>query len=137
MTGSGRRTARSRVKSSTDDGEDRTLRNINPSPRLRKDRGRDHSFIRILDVNLRALLGFGILTFLIALFFINHLVKFPAVDDQMLGVITPFPAPKLIDLPMVLFLSIPLTRARTLTHTKTNTCVCIQVLYVAMMLFTD
>ncbi|KAE9454234.1 hypothetical protein C3L33_13867, partial [Rhododendron williamsianum] len=77
MTGSGRRSARSRIKSSTDGGDDRSLRieKPNPHPQYRRDRSRDHSLIRIPSVNLKALLGFGIVLFLLVLFLIHHLIN--------------------------------------------------------------
>ncbi|KAI8527967.1 hypothetical protein RHMOL_Rhmol12G0115200 [Rhododendron molle] len=77
MTGSGRRSARSRIKSSTDGGDDRSLRieKPKPHPQYRRDRNRDHSLIRIPSVNLKALLGFGIVLFLLVLFLIHHLIN--------------------------------------------------------------
>ncbi|KAI8017184.1 hypothetical protein LOK49_LG04G02161 [Camellia lanceoleosa] len=60
MAVSGRQSARSRIKLHTDANEDRTtLRN----PKLRKPRSKDHSLIRLLNVDLKVLLGFGIITF--------------------------------------------------------------------------
>ncbi|XP_028112068.1 mannosyl-oligosaccharide glucosidase GCS1 isoform X6 [Camellia sinensis] len=95
MAGSGRRSARSRIKLNTDADEDRTtLRN----PKLRKHRSRDHSLIRLLNVDLKVLLGFAIIAFLIVLFMIHRLII--AVEyPQKPRVVTPFPAPKIMDLP--------------------------------------
>ncbi|CAL5418758.1 unnamed protein product [Camellia sinensis] len=95
MAGSGRRSARSRIKLHTDADEDRTtLRN----PKLRKRRSRDHSLIRLLNVDLKVLLGFAIIAFLIVLFMIHRLII--AVEyPQKPRVVTPFPAPKIMDLP--------------------------------------
>ncbi|GMP82395.1 hypothetical protein CsSME_00036720 [Camellia sinensis var. sinensis] len=95
MAGSGRRSARSRIKLHTDADEDRTtLRN----PKLRKHRSRDHSLIRLLNVDLKVLLGFAIIAFLIVLFMIHRLII--AVEyPQKPRVVTPFPAPKIMDLP--------------------------------------
>ncbi|XP_058192852.1 mannosyl-oligosaccharide glucosidase GCS1-like [Rhododendron vialii] len=100
MTGSGRRSARSRIKSSTDSGDDRSLRIEKPipHPQYRRDRSRDHSLIRIPSVNLKALLGFGIVLFLLVLFLIHHLIN-PVEGPQTPRVVTPFPAPKIMDLP--------------------------------------
>ncbi|KAL7171743.1 hypothetical protein ACSBR2_036415 [Camellia fascicularis] len=95
MAGSGRRSARSRIKLHTDADEGRTtLRN----PKLRKHRSRDHSLIRLLNVDLKVLLGFAIIAFLIVLFMIHRLII--AVEHpQKPRVVTPFPAPKIMDLP--------------------------------------
>lgn len=102
MTGSGRRRARSRIKSSTDGGDDRSLRieKPKPHPQYQRDRSRDHSLIRIPSVNLKALLGFGIVLFLLVLFLIHHLIN-PVERPQTPRVVTPFPAPKIMDLPQV------------------------------------
>ncbi|KAF5939858.1 hypothetical protein HYC85_021025 [Camellia sinensis] len=88
MAGSGRRNA----------DEDRTpLRN----PKLRKHRSRDHSLIRLLNIDLKVLLGFVIIAFLIVLFMIHRLII--AVEHpQKPRVVTPFPAPKIMDLPQVI-----------------------------------
>lgn len=83
------------AESNTDADEDRTpLRN----PKLRKHRSRDHSLIRLLNVDLKVLLGFAIIAFLIVLFMIHRLII--AVEHpQKPRVVTPFPAPKIMDLP--------------------------------------
>ncbi|KAL7206997.1 hypothetical protein ACSBR2_019649 [Camellia fascicularis] len=93
MAGSGRRSARSRIKY-------RRRRRSNPlrNPKLRKHRSRDHSLIRLLNVDLKVLLGFAIIAFLIVLFMIHRLII--AVEHpQKPRVVTPFPAPKIMDLP--------------------------------------
>ncbi|KAM7487154.1 hypothetical protein LguiB_024638 [Lonicera macranthoides] len=100
MAGSARRIGRSRNKSTADVDEDRNpLLHANLKNRIRKNRSRDQSFIGILDVNLKLLLGFGVLAFLIVLFLIHHIVSHPE-DAHKPRVVTPFPAPKLMDLPM-------------------------------------
>ncbi|CAL5437572.1 unnamed protein product [Camellia sinensis] len=83
------------AESNIDADEDRTpLRN----PKLRKHRSRDHSLIRLLNVDLKVLLGFAIIAFLIVLFMIHRLII--AVEHpQKPRVVTPFPAPKIMDLP--------------------------------------
>ncbi|CAL5415721.1 unnamed protein product [Camellia sinensis] len=83
------------AESNTDADEDRTpLRN----PKLRKHRSRDHSLIRLLNVDLKVVLGFAIIAFLIVLFMIHRLII--AVEHpQKPRVVTPFPAPKIMDLP--------------------------------------
>ncbi|KAK9276690.1 hypothetical protein L1049_006226 [Liquidambar formosana] len=98
MTGSGRRSARSRIKSSTDAIEDDSAHKTRPNHKLREDRSKDHSSIRIFNVNLKALLGIGVFSFSIVLFLIHHLIK-PVEEAQKPRVVTPFPAPKLMDLP--------------------------------------
>lgn len=105
MSGNGRRSARSRIKSSTDVDEFDRRRNSKPDRKVQKDRIGDHSFIRILNVNIKALLGFVVLAFFIILFLILHLMK-PVEDAQRPRVVTPFPAPKIMDLPQVKLLSI-------------------------------
>lgn len=93
-----RKTARNRIKPTTSSvsGEDhRELRNRKG---LRRERGKDQ--LRILDVNF-VLLGFTIVSSLVALFFLYHFVQFSDADDQLPRVITPFPAPKIMDLEMV------------------------------------
>ncbi|CAL5433583.1 unnamed protein product [Camellia sinensis] len=76
------------AESNIDADEDRTpLRN----PKLRKHRSRDHSLIRLLNVDLKVLLGFAIIAYLIVLFMIHRLII--AVEHpQKPRVVTPFPA---------------------------------------------
>ncbi|KAL5550400.1 hypothetical protein UlMin_000576 [Ulmus minor] len=92
MSGSGRRSARTRIKSSSDavheDGQ--TSR---PQPKL-KPRRHDTS-IRMFDMDLKFILGLCLLTFFIIFLLVHNLVK-PA---QRPRVVTPFPAPKIMDLP--------------------------------------
>ncbi|GAY44087.1 hypothetical protein CUMW_079540 [Citrus unshiu] len=97
MTGSGRRSsARSRIKSKTDANEDGRLRNAGDH---RRNTSRDHTSLRLLNVNIKTLLGFTVFTFFIIWFLINRLVN-PDQEPETPRVITPFPAPKLMDLPM-------------------------------------
>lgn len=98
-----RRTARSRVKSSlTDDDDHLNSGSSKSTPKFRKHQARNNS-INNLNINLKLLLGFGVFAFSIALFFIYSLVNFTGeVDDKILRIVTPFPSPKLTDLPMVL-----------------------------------
>ncbi|XP_059445134.1 mannosyl-oligosaccharide glucosidase GCS1 isoform X1 [Corylus avellana] len=99
MTGNGRRNARSRIKPATEANEDGAfLRNTKPNPKARKGRTRDHSFIRIFDVNLKVVLGLSVFAFLAIFFLIRHLVN-PAEEASRPRVVTPFPAPKVMDLP--------------------------------------
>lgn len=101
MAGSGRTSARSRIKPTADasDGDD-SLRNAKRNLKARKGRSRDHSYIRIFDVNLKVVLGMSAFAFLVILFLIRHLVN-PAGDARRPRVVTPFPAPKVMDLPQV------------------------------------
>lgn len=96
-----RRTARSRVKSSVTD-DDLNSGNLKSTPKFRKHKARNNT-INNLNFNLKLLLGFGFFAFSIALFFIYRLVNFTGeVDNKILRIVTPFPSPKLTDLPMVL-----------------------------------
>lgn len=122
-TGSGRRTARSRVKSSVTD-DDQHFKSGNSKRKGGRSSRNDSRSIGNLDVNLKVLLGFGILAFSIALFFIYRLVHFTGeVDDNsILRIVTPFPSPKLADLPMVCY-AIPcysLSLFTFLSHTNTT-----------------
>ncbi|KAL3368651.1 hypothetical protein AABB24_009474 [Solanum stoloniferum] len=95
MAGTSRGSTRSRAsKSSTENPQIR-----NPNQILRKDKTRNNSLIHIFSVNLKFLIGFGIIAFAIALFFIYTLIN-PMEKPQKSRVITPLPAPKLMDLPM-------------------------------------
>ncbi|TXG56065.1 hypothetical protein EZV62_017378 [Acer yangbiense] len=96
MAGGSRRSARSRIKSSTDADEDEPLRN----PRINSKNRRDSSSsLRIFNVRLEIVLGFCILSFLVIFFLIHRLVN-TVEENQRPRVVTPFPAPKLMDLPM-------------------------------------
>ena len=100
MSGNGRRTTRSRTKSATDADGDDPLRNTKPDPKLRKDRNRAHYSIRIFDVNLKVMLGVSVFAFFVIFFLIRRLVN-PAEEIRRPRVVTPFPAPKIMDLPQV------------------------------------
>lgn len=100
MRGNGRRSARSRIKSSIDVDEFGGRRNSKPDRKFRKDGTGDHSYIKILNINAKALLAFVVLAFFTILFLILHLMK-PVEDAQRPRVVTPFPAPKIMDLPQV------------------------------------
>lgn len=101
MSGNGRRSARSRIKHAAEaDEDDASLRNTKPKPKARRGRSRDHSSIRIFDVNLKVVLGLSVFAFLAIFFLIRHLVN-PAEEASRPRVVTPFPAPKVMDLPQV------------------------------------
>ncbi|CAI9785085.1 unnamed protein product [Fraxinus pennsylvanica] len=100
MAGASKRSIRSKTPSSSvDNYNDPSIRNVKPNTRIRKSGGSDQNFIRILNVNIKYLFIFGLVFFLIALFLVNHLIK-PAEEPVKPRVVTPFPAPKLMDLPM-------------------------------------
>ncbi|KAL2547190.1 Mannosyl-oligosaccharide glucosidase GCS1 [Forsythia ovata] len=100
MTGASRRSTRSKAPPSSGvNNDDPSIRTVKPNTRIRKSGGREQNFIRILNVNLKYLLIFGLVCFLIALFLVNHLIK-PTEESVNPRVVTPFPAPKLMDLPM-------------------------------------
>lgn len=97
MTGNGRRSsARSRIKSTTDANEDGPLCNARTH---RRNTSRGHTSLRLLNVNIKTLLGLTVFAFFIIWFLINRLVN-PDQEPETPRVITPFPAPKLMDLPM-------------------------------------
>lgn len=97
MTGSGRRTARNRAKPS--DGVDDETRNL--PPRTRKGTHRVRGPIRLMEVNVKYLLGFGFLALLIVVFLIYDRTVSVVDEDRRLRAVTPFPAPKMMDLPQV------------------------------------
>ncbi|GLT86659.1 hypothetical protein SLE2022_047820 [Rubroshorea leprosula] len=94
LTGGDRRGARSRIKSN----EDGYIGRIKPSLKLFRGRSRANGRpLRILIANLEIVLGFSILAFLIIFFTIEHLMN-QAEEAQTARVVTPFPAPKIMDL---------------------------------------
>ncbi|XP_075658252.1 mannosyl-oligosaccharide glucosidase GCS1-like isoform X2 [Castanea sativa] len=97
MSGNGRRTTRSRTKSAADADGDDPLRNTKPNPKLRKDRNRAHNSI-LFDVNLKVMLGVSVFAFFVIFFLIRRLVN-PVEEVRRPRVVTPFPAPKIMDLP--------------------------------------
>ncbi|CDP19898.1 unnamed protein product [Coffea canephora] len=100
MAGSSRRSStRSRGKPSADAVGDESVHRVSTNARPRSYRGRDQSLIRITNVSSKVFLGFGILFSSIALFLIFRLVN-TNEEPEKPRVITPFPAPKLMELPM-------------------------------------
>ncbi|XVF02716.1 hypothetical protein REPUB_Repub04eG0198300 [Reevesia pubescens] len=99
MTGVGQRSARSRTKSTTDVNEDDdALHKTKPNSKLRKVKTKDHgNSLRILNANLKIMLGFSIVAALIIFFLVNHLIN--PEQARRPRVVTPFPAPKIMDLP--------------------------------------
>lgn len=104
MAGSSRRSsARKKITTAggaIDSSEDSSGRNLRSNSSPQSHRGTDRSLIRILNVNIKTLLGLGILLSSIAVFLIYQLVS-THDEPEMPRVITPFPAPKLMDLLMV------------------------------------
>ncbi|KAI4336596.1 hypothetical protein L6164_015105 [Bauhinia variegata] len=98
MTGSGRTSARSRIRSSADNNDDDSLRTVKPNLKLRKNRSKDRTSVPIFNVNFKVMLSISFIACFVILFLILHLVK-PATDAQLPRVVTPFPAPKIMDLP--------------------------------------
>lgn len=96
MSGNGRRSARSRIKSSTDGDEGEPLR---PRRTNLKNR-RDQNSLRLFRVDVRIMLGLSIFSLLTISFLIYRLVNSIHEADTP-RVVTPFPAPKLMDLPVV------------------------------------
>ncbi|KAL6188201.1 hypothetical protein ACLB2K_039594 [Fragaria x ananassa] len=98
MSGPGKRSnSRSRVKPSKhlndEENDDVSLRRRIPNRRPRND-----SSIRIFNVDLKIALGLSVVAFFFVLFLIYNLIDHvPQV--QIPRVVTPFPAPKLMDLP--------------------------------------
>lgn len=111
MTGGGRRSTRSRAKSATDVNEDDdALLKTKPISKLRRVKAKDHgNSLRILNANLKILLGVGIVAALLIFFFVNHLIS-PAEEAPRPRVITPLPAPKIMDLPQVVFIFFSIQR---------------------------
>ncbi|KAE9601106.1 putative glycosidase [Lupinus albus] len=96
MAGSGRTTLRSRVRSSADSDGGETKPNL----KRRRERSKYGSTIPIFNnsVNLKVLLGISFVAFFIIFFLIRNLVNY-SEQPQLPRAVTPFPAPKIIDLP--------------------------------------
>ncbi|TKY59878.1 Mannosyl-oligosaccharide glucosidase GCS1 [Spatholobus suberectus] len=98
MTGSGRRTVRSRVRSLSD-ADDDSLREIGPRLNRHRERSKYGSSIPIFsNANLKVLLGICFLAFFIILFMIHRLLN-STMEPKLPRAVTPFPAPKIMDLP--------------------------------------
>ncbi|KAF7813611.1 mannosyl-oligosaccharide glucosidase GCS1-like [Senna tora] len=98
MTGSGRRSARSRIRSSNDPNDDDSLRPTKSNPKLRKDRTKDRSPIPLFNTFFKVMLGICFVAFFVILFMIYHILNHTS-GAQLPRVVTPFPAPKIMDLP--------------------------------------
>ncbi|XP_027344066.1 mannosyl-oligosaccharide glucosidase GCS1 isoform X2 [Abrus precatorius] len=98
MTGSGRRTARSRIRSSSD-ADDDSLREKKPRLNRHRERSKYGSSIPIFNnANLKMVLVICFFAFVVILFTVHHLLN-STKESQLPRVVTPFPAPKIMDLP--------------------------------------
>ncbi|KAL4192523.1 hypothetical protein AMTRI_Chr06g172410 [Amborella trichopoda] len=99
MTGiSSRRTARSRNRQSND--EDPSSQTHNLVPNLLRERRRKPGLLRVAEFNLKAILGFCVLGLFIWLVMYNSL--WLRDNANLPRVVTPLPAPKMMDLPQSL-----------------------------------
>ncbi|XP_057751038.1 mannosyl-oligosaccharide glucosidase GCS1 [Arachis stenosperma] len=102
MTGSGRRTTRSRARSSADpDGgdDDASLREAKLKLKRRRERSKYGSTIPLFNnPNLKVVLLITVVAFFVILFLIFHLVNSTA-EPELPRAVTPLPAPKIMDLP--------------------------------------
>ncbi|KAJ8439154.1 hypothetical protein Cgig2_027080 [Carnegiea gigantea] len=98
MAGNTRKNARTKLKPSIDSDEDHRrstmISDKNPNFKLRRERNRGRFSFRF-----NFLLCFGIFVFAISTYFIYNYLKNSSYGAQLPRVITPFPAPKLMDLP--------------------------------------
>ncbi|XP_022151803.1 mannosyl-oligosaccharide glucosidase GCS1-like [Momordica charantia] len=99
MPGHSRRNPRSRIKSSSavDSGDDDAVRQSPDISTRHRDRTKSRHSIRIFNVNLKVMVGFSFIAFFVILYLIRSLMA--VGDHQTPRVITPFPAPRVIDLP--------------------------------------
>ncbi|RDX71339.1 Mannosyl-oligosaccharide glucosidase GCS1 [Mucuna pruriens] len=96
MTGSGRSTVRSRVRSHSDDD---SLRETRPRLNRHRQRSKYGSSIPIFNnANFKVVLGICFLAFFIILFMIHHLLN-SVTEPKRPRAVMPFPAPKIMDLP--------------------------------------
>ncbi|CAH8257364.1 unnamed protein product [Arabidopsis lyrata] len=102
MTGASRRSARGRIKSSSFPGGDEGSDSLPYPPSIRRGKGKELVSIGAFKTNLKILIGLIILGILVIYFVINRLVRHGLLYDeaQKPRVITPFPAPKLMNLSM-------------------------------------
>ncbi|CAH8362874.1 unnamed protein product [Eruca vesicaria subsp. sativa] len=99
MTGASRRSTRGRIKSSpsgTDEGLDPLRYNHNHRGKGKK----ELLSIGAFKSNLKILVGLMLLGIAIIYFVINQIITHDLISQKPLRVITPFPAPKLMDLSM-------------------------------------
>ncbi|KAL2343449.1 hypothetical protein Fmac_004734 [Flemingia macrophylla] len=98
MSGSGRRTARSRVRSVSEADAD-SLQQRRPALNRHRERSKHGSSIPIFsNANLKVVLGICFLAFFVILFMIHHLLN-SVTEPKLPRAVTPLPAPKIVDLP--------------------------------------
>nr|KYP52954.1 putative mannosyl-oligosaccharide glucosidase [Cajanus cajan] len=96
MSGSGRRTVRSRVRSLSEADAD-SLQERRPALNRHRERSKYGSSIPLFrSANLRVVLGICFLAFFVILFMIHHLLL---AEPKLPRAVTPLPAPKIMDLP--------------------------------------
>ncbi|KAL5175253.1 Mannosyl-oligosaccharide glucosidase GCS1 [Glycine soja] len=104
MTGSGRSSVRSRARSLSDsdadaDADADSLRQKRPPLNRHRERSKYGSYIPIYsNANLKVLLGICFVAFFIIWFMIHHLSN-SVTEPKLPRAVTPFPAPKIMDLP--------------------------------------
>ena len=98
MTGSGRTTVRNRANSLSDADSRRERR---PLLNRHRERSKYGSTIPIFNTaNLKLVLGICFVGFFTIFFMIRHLMN-SATEPKLPRAVTPFPAPKIMDLPQV------------------------------------
>ena len=103
MAGGGARTsARTRIRSSNDlKNNDESLPPPNFNLRNRKTKHRTN--LHIVNTSFKLMIGVCLLAFVVILFMINHILNHNhTTENNIPRVITPFPAPKMMDLPQVI-----------------------------------
>ncbi|PKA57738.1 Mannosyl-oligosaccharide glucosidase GCS1 [Apostasia shenzhenica] len=105
MSGASRRTARSRAKAPPGDGYGDAAAGVRRAiTGSGSGKSRDHGPLHLMDVRVRTLLGIGfsfLILLLVAFFFYYHHAR-DAENlefEKMMRFVTPFPAPKMLDLP--------------------------------------
>ncbi|KAK8928705.1 Mannosyl-oligosaccharide glucosidase GCS1 [Platanthera zijinensis] len=105
MTEGSRRTSRIRAKLPAGGGDiDPLAGNQRATVLRRRGKSLDHGLLKLMNVRVRTLLGIGLLflsLLIVSFFFYNR--KGPADEDtevrKLMRVVTPLPAPKMLDLP--------------------------------------
>ena len=74
---------------------------LKPNSKLRRVKTKNHgNALQIVNADIKIILGFGIIAALIIFFLVNYLIN-PAEEARRPRVVTPFPSPKIMDLPQV------------------------------------
>ncbi|KAK4764390.1 hypothetical protein SAY87_013828 [Trapa incisa] len=98
MAGSGRRSARSRVRYSADGSQDDSISGGRPHMKQHRDIRKGYGTISLIGVDVKVVLAICFFAVFGILFLIRYLVRTPEEASRP-RVITPFPAPKLTELP--------------------------------------